>query len=393
VVIAARMDANIALMVFIKNKTSFVSLFVCLFIWSCSDEPSDIAINSISWSEDSCSYAQNFAIQYSKEGESRLLIFASTKRKDTVSYFYKGKRKLTENSSYVKIDTGLVFASMASNYVGFLDALGMTDMLGWVDETDYINSKRVRKKINEGTIKECGSGDLLNYELLIANKPLIIAYEISGEENPIFEKCKKLGINTINCTDFKEKHPLGRAEWLKVFAWLTNQENEGVLLFTEIEEHYNATKYFCSGLRNKPQVFSGSLFNGTWNISGGNSFLGTLIEDAGGQYMYAKDTTKLNFVFSFEDVYTRCKNADVWLNPNAYSLLDNLKSEDTRYALFNAFQKGRVYNNNKIVNHQGGNGVWEMGVVRPDIVLKDLAICFYPELMSKETTIFYQALE
>lgn len=394
-VIVAKVDVNTALMV---SKSKILLAIAALFLllssmFSCREPSQNETINSLNWIEDTTLYAQNYSLQYTHQGESRLLIFADASRRDTLSKLFKGNAKKVINSDYIHVSDSLYFASLASNYVGYLDALNQAQSIHFVDEIDYINSKRVLKRVEAGQIQECGGGEQLNYEMLLSSKPLILAYEIIGSSNPILERCKQLGLQTINCTDFKEQHPLGRAEWLKVFSWLTSCEQEGEALFNEIKEHYIQTQYFCTQIKQKPKVLVGNLFGGVWNVSGGNSFLAKLIKDAGGDYIFKDDTSKLNYVLSFEEIYRKAKNADVWLNPNIYTTLSQIESEDSRYGLFDAFKNGRVYNNNKIINTAGGNAIWEMGVVRPDIVLKDLAICFHPQYLKQETTIFYQQLE
>lgn len=351
----------------------------------------DALIDGLAWEEDRAQFANNFAIQHAGNRHQRLLIFSSSDRSDTVSRFYKGNIKC--NGHYVCIDSIHGFASLSSTYVGFLDALNASNQIQFVDQTDYIYSKRVRKSIEDKTIQECGSGEQLNFELLLGVKPLVLAYQIEGGDATILNRLKKLNIPHLNCTDFKEASPLGRAEWLKVFGLLSGKKKEADVLFNEVLEHYNETKYFCAQIKEKPTVFSGSVFGGVWNVSGGKSFLAHLIQDAGGDYIFAQDTERLNVVLPFEKVYQRSKNAEVWLHPSYYHTLKEITTEDERYALFEAYQNKRVYNNNKMENGLGGNAYWEMGVLRPDLILNDIAQCLHPALYQGNTTIFYKPVD
>jgi len=348
-------------------------------------------IDGLAWEEDSTLFAKNYAIQYAGKKHQRLLVFSSADRSDTVSRFYTGSIRC--KGEYICIDSIQGFASLSSTYVGFLDALNASNQIQFVDETDYIYSKRVRKSIDDKSIQECGSGEQLNFELLLGAKPLVLAYRIEGGDAAILNRLKKLNIPHLNCTDFKEASPLGRAEWLKVFGLLSGKEKEAKVLFNEVLEHYNETKYFCAQIIEKPTVFSGSVFGGVWNVSGGKSFLAQLIQDAGGNYIFAQDTERLNVVLPFEKVYQRSKSAEVWLHPSYYHTLKEITTEDERYALFEAYQNKRVYNNNKMENGLGGNAYWEMGVLRPDLILNDIAQCIHPALFQGNTTIFYQTVD
>lgn len=65
---------------------------------------------------------------------------------------------------------------------------------------------------------------------------------------------------------------------------------------------------------------------------------------------------------------------------------------DARYGQFQAFQKGRVFNNNARLSEQGGNDYWERGVMEPDVVLADLIKIFHPELLPEHTLKYFRPL-
>ena len=389
------MDVYTAPMDLIKKNKLFLLFSIIAVVGSACNSAksnSDAKIDTLDWKETPNTYAHNFAIQKAGEDHTRILVFADRTRQDTLSKLYTGKLELT-NSSYIAIDSVTQIASLATTYVGFLDAINSANYLRFVDEYDYVYSKRVKKLIETNKIQECGGGDQLNYEAFLTSKPLVFAYQIEGGSANIINRLQELNIPVLNCTDFKESSPLGRAEWLKVFGLITKKSDAAENLFKEIEEHYTQTQYFCSTLKTKPTVFSGSLFSGVWNVSGGKSFLAQMIKDAGGTYEFANDTSELNIVLSFEKVFLTCKSTDVWLNPSYYQTTKEILQEDERYGLFSAFKNHRVYNNTKLQNGVSGNAYWEMGVVRPDIVLKDIAQCLHPAIFQGNTTIFYQAVE
>lgn len=343
------------------------------------------------WQEDSNSYASNFAIQRYTE-HTRILVFKDKNRKDTLGKLYKGHFQNIP-LDYVLLN-GQKLACLSSVYAGFVDAINAAQQIGYVDETDFIYSKRLRSLIDSGKIKECGTESDLNFEVLAQQKPLVFTYEIDGQGNSVIERMKKLKIPFLICNDFRENHPLGRAEWLKVFGVICNQQHVAGQLFDEIVSHYESTLYFCQeNIKTKPTVFSGAMFGGNWNVSGGNTFIAQFIKHAGGTYIFEDDNIDGNKLMTFENFYIRCKDADVWINPNHYHTLQEIKSEDNRYALFKAFKNKRVYNNNRLINQYGGNAYWEMGVVRPDIVLKDLLICMHPYFFENENPIFYKHLD
>ena len=53
--------------------------------------------------------------------------------------------------------------------------------------------------------------------------------------------------------------------------------------------------------------------------------------------------------------------------------LDELRSAAPYFLETAVVKRGDVYNNNRIRTPQGGSDFWESAIVRPDVVLSDLA--------------------
>ena len=62
---------------------------------------------------------------------------------------------------------------------------------------------------------------------------------------------------------------------------------------------------------------------------------------------------------------------------------------DSRYAEFNAFNNGAVFNNTKNTNAKGYSNYWETGMIYPDKILRDMILIFHPELKTKIINDFY----
>lgn len=68
-------------------------------------------------------------------------------------------------------------------------------------------------------------------------------------------------------------------------------------------------------------------------------------------------------------------------------------SYDSRYALFNAFEKNKLYNNNKVQNTKGYSNYWETGITNPDDILADLIFVFSPKLLPHHQLKYYKKIE
>ena len=65
--------------------------------------------------------------------------------------------------------------------------------------------------------------------------------------------------------------------------------------------------------------------------------------------------------------------ADVWMNVGQCSSLEELRSAAPHFANVPVVVRGAVYNNNARATAAGGSDFWESAIVRPDVVLRDMA--------------------
>ena len=125
------------------------------------------------------------------------------------------------------------------------------------------------------------------------------------------------------------------------------------------------------------------------------SYVARLIADAGGDYIYRKNTSNRSQPIDLEEAYLLTAQADMWLNAGSASSLGELKSQYPKFAGTRCVRTGAVYNCNKRLNAAGGNDYWESGVVRPDAVLHDLIAIMHPEVLADDDRelYYYQRLE
>ena len=120
-----------------------------------------------------------------------------------------------------------------------------------------------------------------------------------------------------------------------------------------------------------------------------------LIADAGGDYIYKKNTSNRSLPIDLEEAYMLTAQADMWLNAGSAASLGELKSQFPKFTNTRCVRNGAVYNCNKRLNVAGGNDYWESGVVQPDVVLHDLIAIMHPEVLDENDRElhYYQRLE
>lgn len=117
-----------------------------------------------------------------------------------------------------------------------------------------------------------------------------------------------------------------------------------------------------------------------------------LIKDAGGNYIYRKNTGNASRPIDLEEAYQLASEADMWLNVSPADSLDDLRALCPKFTDTRCFRNGDVWNNNLRTNAAGGNDYYESAVVNPDILLRDLVKIFHPELVT-EDFVYYKQLK
>ncbi len=298
-----------------------------------------------------------------------------------------------EDSQIVEVPAKSIM-TMSTTYLPFLDKLGVLDRLVGVDDTTYVNNPAVLKMAEEGKLATIGYGAAVNVEKVLEVAPdLVMTY---GSGSPDYDSHPVLieaGVKVVVNAEWMETTPLGRAEWGKFIALFFNKEAAAETLFADTMSRYQELAAKAATVTSKPTLFTDSDYQGTWYVAGGKSFAAQMFADAGANYLWADDTNTASIPLAFEAVFEKAADADFWINVGYVSDLASLQANDARYADFAAFKNGKIWNNNKRANANGGNDYYESAVAEPDVVLADLIAIFHPELLADHEFVYYQQLK
>lgn len=278
---------------------------------------------------------------------------------------------------------------MSSTHIAMLDALGESERIVGVSGKQYISNDKIR---NNSSIPDIGYEGNIDYEKIIASKPdLILLFSVNGSST-MEPKLKELGIPYMYIGDYVEEDPLGKAEWIVPIAEIVQKREEGIKQFLEIEKQYNKLKEFVIKENlPSPKVMVNAPFMDSWFMPSTKSYVARMIKDAGGEYIYSKNTGNSSLPIDLEEALNLVSKADIWIN------IGNMKSRKDVVKSFPKFTKMKcvvenaLYNNNKITSPGGGNDCYESGVIFPHLILRDMIKIFHPELI-EEDFIYYQHL-
>lgn len=283
--------------------------------------------------------------------------------------------------------------TLSTTYLPHLEVLGQVDALVGVDQFATVHTASVRQKIDQGYLQEFTSGSAVNLERLLAAEPDLVMAFATGTGTDNHGRLMEAGVPVAIVAEYLESSPLGRAEWLKFTALFFNQEARAEQVFNTIAQDYNALVQLTEDLEQRPTVFTGFSYEGTWYMPGGQSYAAHLLRDAGATYLWADSERAGSLPLDLEAVYDRAASADFWINVSQdwFSKADVIAA-DPRYGKFLALQAGRVFNNNARLNPTGGNDYWEGGLINPHWVLADLIKIFHPDLLPNHDLVYYQPL-
>ena len=276
-----------------------------------------------------------------------------------------------------------------SVHCAMLDELGVANRIVGVCEPHYIKVASVMKRISEGSAKDLGAATSPNIERMIeAGTEVVIT---SPFDHGGYGSVEKLGIPIIECADYMETDPLGRAEWIKFLGLFTGQSERADSLFRETESNYLKTKALVENVKNRPKLLTGLKYGSPWYVPSGESFMVRIYKDAGADYIFSYLPGTGSTPMSFETVFDKAVHADIWLinyNRDGDMTYDALKSDYSPYSGFDAFRNRRIFGNNTEYSM-----FYEEVPMHPDYLLAELIAIFHPQLLPDYKLRYFHPLE
>lgn len=351
---------------------SIATLIICLF--ACAPQQKK-ATSSKVISVEKPLYAKGFEIQHLEDSSKIIVLLNLEKPGDTLQKIHW---KPTDVQSV---------ACVSTTHVIMMDKLDRLDNLKGVGFADMVRNKHARSLIDAGKMQNISTGHDIDAEIVYGINPqLLFVYPFGGNN---YDKYLKRGIGCVQVSEYLETHPLGRAEWIKVFGALLGEEQKADDVFNAIANEYNNLKAQVEkSVTQKPTVFSASYSNGSWFAPPGNSFAAQSLMDAGANYIFSDSLKTGNIVMPFEAMYERVYNVDYWgkitFEPGNLTL-DKIKSDDPRLAQIKSFKDKNIFYCNAAETDYHGDAVLE-----PQIILADLIAIFHPTLMPAHKAVYFK---
>ena len=273
------------------------------------------------------------------------------------------------------LSKALVYTAVHCNLI---KELGIVQSIGGICELQYIKVPEIIEGCKNGTIVNAGEGTNPDIEKIIDLYPdalMLSPYENSGGHGQV----EKLKVPIIECADYMETSALGSAEWIRFYGMLFHQSHKADSIFAEVEKNYNELKELAQLQTSKPKLLCELKSGSAWYVPGGRSTTGRLYHDAGAEYAFNHYPNSGAVPLSFETVFDKAQDADIWLmkyNHATNKTLTSMREDYGPYAQFKAFKQKQVYGCNTAYKEY-----YEDFPFHPDKVLKDLIKIFHPTLL------------
>ncbi len=278
----------------------------------------------------------------------------------------------------------LVYSSV---HAGVIKELGHLNSVKGITDAQYFNMPEIKVGVKNGEIVDAGSSMSPTMEKVIALAPEVII--LSPFQNAGYGTLASLGIPIIECADYMETTPLGRAEWIKLFGLLYNENARAASIYNDVVAQYNSLKELTANLKQRPKVISENVINGTWYVPGGDSYMAHFFADAGANYPWSDVKSAGSLSLDMPQVLNKAHDADIWLLKKLDSNLSytSFKAQNELNAKFKAFKEKHIYSCDT-----EKTSLFQDFPFHPERLLKEYIILFHPGLIKDGKTKYFKPI-
>lgn len=273
------------------------------------------------------------------------------------------------------VSRAAVFSTVHASLMIDLDA---ANSITGLCDTAYAVRPELKAMLRQGKIADLGSSMKADAERAAAIHPEVIL--VSAFNNADYGPVGRMDVPIIECADYMEELPLGRAEWMRFFGLLFGKSETADSLFSAVEARYDSLRTAASRAQPKPKLLAEARQpGGTWYVPGADSYLGSLYEDAGADYVFSSYKGAGSVPVPLETAYAQGRNADVWLlkyaSPERLTYAA-MAADFPAYKNFAPWKNRRIYACNTLTTPY-----YETIPFHPDLLLRDVVGLLHPGIV------------
>lgn len=245
------------------------------------------------------------------------------------------------------LDRIYLAATSAMSLFNAVDALDHIRLTGTRASGWYIDA--AVEALNSGAMLFSGKYSEPDYELMISEDcNLAIESTMIYHTPKVKEMIEDLGIPVLVDRSSYEPHPLGRTEWIKLYAVLVDKEDEAAAFFDQQASVIRELENFEN--TGKTVAFFAVNSDGSVVIRKPSDYIPKMIALAGGRYAFedfVTDQAATSISITMEDFYAKAVDADVLIYNASIaapiSTVDELLALNELFSDFKGVQEGNVW--------------------------------------------------
>ncbi len=294
-------------------------------------------------------YAENFSVDYYSGGYALITISDGT-RFLTVPEGLKAPEGIDADITvlYQPVESIYLVATSAMCLFDALDALDHIRLSG--TKADYWYIDNAKAAMAAGDILYAGKYSVPDYELIMSSGcSLAIESTMINHVPEVKEKLEDVGIPVLTDQSSFETHPLGRTEWIKLYAALVGKEDAAEKLFDAQAAYLTETA--GQENTNKSVAFFYISSSGYVVARKSGDYVTKMIELAGGNYIFENlgdpEKATSTVTLEMESFYAAAKKADFIIYNSTIdgelTSIEELLGKSALLADFKAVQTGNVW--------------------------------------------------
>lgn len=295
-------------------------------------------------------YADQFTVDYYKEGYKYITIEPDQK----ILLVPEGKGvpgDLPEDVVVLQMPLDRIYL-VATGAMDYFRQLGCIDHIRLSSQKEnnwYISE--AKDAMNNGEMLYAGKYSAPDYELILSEGcDLAIENTMIYHTPEVLEKLQDLGIPAIIEHSSYEAQPLGRVEWLKLYAALMDEEDAATAYYNDLIEQLSAI--LSEEGTGKTVAFFYINTSGSVNVRKASDYLAKAIDMAGGTLVTFDESEEEENALStmtiqMETFYSEARDADILIYNSTIdselNSLDQLLQKSPLLADFKAVEEGNVW--------------------------------------------------
>ena len=292
-------------------------------------------------------------------------------------YYYQGGYKFIDvygSAQYFVVPEGgevpgnldasvtVIHEPLQKVYMAATAAMALVNAIGGLDQVRFSSItadnwyvEDAAAAMNDGRMLFAGKYSEPDFEMLLGEGcDLTVESTMILHTPKVQEMIEKLGIPVFIDRSSYEEHPLGRAEWVKVYGALLGHEEEAETFFAEQDSIMSELEDFEN--TGKTVAFFSLHSNGTVVVRRVNDYIPRMIDLAGGVYALKdvsvlQNSAKSSVNMTMEEFYAAAVNADYLVYNGTIQTpihsIEELLDKNQLFADFKAVKEGNVWCSDK----------------------------------------------